>query len=138
MIAHSARRQCKQAAGEFLGRFGVKLRGVSVGKLIGLFCHRLAYLGNAVANRHDRGSAGGVEIALASRCKDKAPFAANGLRIRLQEISRKDGVTHCLILDSMAPTRCCAAQPATAFTIGRTGIKDYSKARRAERIHNGE
>jgi hypothetical protein len=104
--------------GEFLSWFGVELRGVSIGELSSLFGHRASDLGNSVANRHDRGSAGGVEIPLAAGGEDKTTFAANGLRIRLQEISRKDGVTHCLILDLIVPTRFCEAQPATAFTIG--------------------
>src|SRR5579864_2472298 len=80
--------------GKFLSRFCVKLRGVSVGELSGLFGHRLANLWDAVTNGDDCGSAGGIEVTLASCGEDKASFAANGLRIRLQEASRKDRVTH--------------------------------------------
>jgi hypothetical protein len=43
-----------------------------------------------------------------------------------------------MILDSTALTRYCTVQPTTAFTIGQTGIKGYSKVRRAERIDNRE
>jgi hypothetical protein len=80
--------------GKFLGRFGVELRGVSVGELSGLFRHRAADFGNAVADGDDRSTTGSIEKALASRSEDKTSFAANGLRIRLQEISRKHGVAH--------------------------------------------
>jgi hypothetical protein len=82
---------------------------MSVGELSGLLRHRPANLGNSVANRNDRGTAGSVEIALASRCEDKTSFAANGPRIRLQEISRKDGVTHSPILVSTTLMRFCMA-----------------------------
>jgi hypothetical protein len=67
---------------------------VSVGELSGLLRHRAADFGNAVANGDGSDSAGSIEKALASRSEDKTSFAANGLRIRLQEISRKNGVTH--------------------------------------------
>jgi hypothetical protein len=96
-IAHSLRRESKKAMGEFLGWFGMELRGVSVGELSSLFGHGAPNLGNAVANRHDCSSARGIEVTLASRGEDKTSFAAYGLRIRLQEISRKDGVTHLLL-----------------------------------------
>jgi hypothetical protein len=82
---------------------------MSVGQLSDLLRHRPAYLGYSVANRNDRGPAGGVQIALASRCEDKTSFAANGPRIRLQEISRKDGVTHSPILVSTTLMRFCMA-----------------------------
>jgi hypothetical protein len=95
----SARRKRKKATGKFLGGFGMELRGMSVGELGSLFGHRLANLWDAVTNGDDGSSAGGIEIALASCGEDKTSFAAYRLRVRLQEISRKDGVTHCCFLN---------------------------------------
>ena len=74
---------------------------MSVGELSSLFGHRLANLWDAVTNGDDCSSAGGIEIALASCGEDKTSFAAYGLRVRLQEISRKDGVTHSLLLSQL-------------------------------------
>jgi hypothetical protein len=94
VIAHSSGRKSKKATGKFLGRLGVELRRMSVGELSSLFGHCAPNLGNAVANRHNCSSAGGIEVTLASCGEDKTSFAAHGLRICLQETSRKDGVTH--------------------------------------------
>jgi hypothetical protein len=85
------------------------LGGMSVGELGSLFRHSPAYLGDSVADGHDRGSTGGVQVALAPGGEDKAAFTADSPRIRLQEISRKDGVTHCPILVSTTLMRFCMA-----------------------------
>ena len=110
---------------------------MSVGELSSLFGHDAPNLGNAVANRHDCSSAGSIEVTLASCGEDKTSFAANGLRIRLQETSRKDGViTHLCFSIGTALGRFCTREPATISTIGRSASKGYSTVRRAERIHN--
>jgi hypothetical protein len=124
--------------GKFLGRFGVELRGVSVGELSGLFGHRAADFGNAVADGDDRSTTGSIEKALASRSEDKTSFAANGLRIRLQEISRKNGVTHYLILDSAGAHAYCTAPPELSSLSANLEIRVTATMRRGERIHNGE
>src|ERR1700757_437176 len=137
LIPHSARRKSKKATGKFLGWFRMELRGMSVGDPSSLFGHGAPNLGNAVANRHDCSSTGGIEVTLASCGEDKTSFAAYGLRIRLQEISRKDGViTHRSFSIGMALERFCTTEPATISTIGRSASKGYSTVRRAERIHN--
>jgi hypothetical protein len=95
----SARRKSKKATGKFLGGFGKEWLGMIVGELGSLFGHRVANVWDAVTNGDDCSSAGGIEIALASCGEDKTSFAAYRLRVRLQEISRKDGVTHCCFLN---------------------------------------
>ena len=72
-----------------------------------------------MANRDNGSSAGCIEVALTACGEDKTSLAAHSLRIRLQEISRKNGVTHCCFSIETVLARFCTILPAVGYFIER-------------------
>src|SRR5215472_16328780 len=90
-----------------------------------------------MANRDNGSSAGCIEVALAACGEDKTSLAAHSLRIRLQKISRKNGVTHCCFSIERCLYAFARHCPQWAISSNdRCATTGYSTVRRAEPIHN--
>ena len=108
-VAHASGRAADQLVGQRLGDVGGEEAGVRVGDAVDLRVHRGAHVGMAVAERRDRGAAGGVEVLAPFAVDDRHALGRDGGRRGLAQAAMQDVAHdasarlfqgHCLLVHS--------------------------------------